>query len=159
MIRRGGLPRPPALRPEMARVILGPMGNLISVLRARGVDKAFPLLDLDFVELFEKLQTGANAHAYDQHEWIIGSDPGLGSIVNAVPCRDMLEELAWEEWFRKDGKTRHHVLSLKRPARWDDVFVAPEHDEVHPEVTFGRTWYVIEDPDMRPLLLRGRWRV
>ena len=88
----------------------------------------------------------------------MGRDPGLGSIVNAVPHKDMLEELLWEEWFRKDGKTRHHVLSLKRPNRYDEVFVAPEHDEVHPEVVFGRTWYIIEDPDMRPVLLRGRGR-
>jgi hypothetical protein len=135
------------------------MANLITTLRARGVDKVLPLLELDFSELFEKLQTNANAHAYDQHDWIIGRDPGLGSIVNAVPRRDMIEELLWEEWFRKDGKTRHHVLSLKRPNRYDDVFVAPEHDEVHPEVTFGRTWYMIEDPDMRPVLLRVRGRV
>ncbi len=135
------------------------MANLITMLRARGVDKVLPLLELDFSELFEKLQTNANAHAYDQHDWIIGRDPGLGSIVNAVPRGDMIEELLWEEWFRKDGKTRHHVLSLKRPNRYDDVFVAPEHDEVHPEVTFGRTWYMIEDPDMRPVLLRVRGRI
>ncbi len=134
------------------------MANLIDTLKARGVAQAFPLLQLDFSELFEKRFTRGNARVYDHHEWIVRDAPPLGRIVHAVPRKSLLEELIWEEWFRKDGKTYHHVLTLKRPPRYDDVFIAPEHDEIHPEVTLGRTWYVVNDLDMSPVLLRGRWR-
>jgi hypothetical protein len=134
------------------------MANLIDTLKARGVEKAFPFLQLDFSELFGKRITRGNARVYEQHEWVVNEIPVLGHVVNAVPRKAMLEELLWEEWFRKDGKTYHHVLTLKRPARYDDVFVAPEHDDIHPAVTLGRTWYVVNDPDMSPVLLRGRWR-
>jgi hypothetical protein len=134
------------------------MANLIDTLRARGVAQAFPFLQLDFSELFEKRFTRGNARVYDHHDWIVRNVPALGRIVNAVPKKSVLEELIWEEWFRKDGKTYHHILTLKRPPRYDDVFVAPEHDDVHPEVTLGRTWYVVNDLDMSPVLLRGRPR-
>jgi hypothetical protein len=134
------------------------MANLIDTLKARGVAKAFPLLQLDFTELFEKKFNKRNGRAYEHHEWFVRDVPTLGHMVNAVPRKSMLEELIWEEWFRKDGTTYHHVLTLKRPPRYDDVFVAPEHDEIHPEVTMGRTWYVVNDLDMSPVLLRGRWR-
>jgi hypothetical protein len=132
------------------------MGNLIRTLKNCGVDKAFPLLQLDFSDLFEKRLTSGNARAYDQHEWVVRDVPVLGFVVNAVPRKNFLEELFWEEWFRRDGTTHHHLLTLKRPPRYDDVFVAPEHDDIHPEASFGRTWYVVEDPDMCPVLLRGR---
>jgi len=149
---------PRVLTPGRPARYTGAMANLIDTLKARGVAQAFPLLQLDFSELFEKRFSRGNARVYDQHEWIVRDVPALGRIVNAVPKKSMLEELIWEEWFRKDGKTYHHILTLKRPARYDDVFVAPEHDEVHPEVTLGRTWYVVNDLDMSPVLLRGRWR-
>ena len=150
--------RPDVLRGGAPRAILSSMANLITTLRARGVEKAFPLLQLDFFELIERLLTRGNARAYSHHEWVVRNVHPLGCIVNAVPRREMLEELLWEEWFRKDGKTRHHILSLKRPSRFDEVYVAPEHDDIHPEGTFGRTWYVVDDPDMTPMLLRGRGR-
>jgi hypothetical protein len=131
------------------------MGNLIRTLKNCGVDKAFPLLQLDFSDLFEKRLTSGNARVYDQHEWIVRDVPVLGCVVNAVPRKTRIEDLFWEEWFRRDGRTLHHLLTLKRPARYDDVFVAPEHDDIHPEASFGRTWYVVNDPDMCPVLLRG----
>jgi hypothetical protein len=146
------------LTPERSARYTGDMANLIDTLKARGVAQAFPLLQLDFSELFERRYTRGNARVYDHHEWVVRDVPVLGRIVNEVPKKPMLEELIWEEWFRKDGKTYHHILTLKRPPRYDDVFVAPEHDDVHPEITLGRTWYVVNDLDMSPVLLRGRSR-
>ena len=54
------------------------MANLIDTLKARGVAQAFPLLQLDFSELFEKRFTRGNARVYDHHEWIVRDVPALG---------------------------------------------------------------------------------
>ncbi|HEY9594516.1 MAG TPA: hypothetical protein VHE79_08560 [Spirochaetia bacterium] len=130
------------------------MSTLLKTLRESGVDRAFGLLGLDFKELFESRIARAPAGAYADHEWIVRNVPVFGWVVNAVPRKSRMEELFWEEWFSKDGKRYHHVLYLHRPERWDEVFVAPEHDDIHPEPVLGRTWYVIDERDMTPLLMR-----
>jgi hypothetical protein len=130
------------------------MANLIGRLKTRGVDTAFAAFQLDFSELLVKRVTRATARAYEHHDWVVLDDPLLGRVVNAVPRKAMIEELHWEQWCRKDGTTHHRILSLARPSRWDDVFIAPDHDDAHPPAVFGRTWYMVEDPDMCPLLLR-----
>jgi hypothetical protein len=134
------------------------MANFIASLTVCGVRDALSMLKLDFAELFERRLDQGNRHAYDQHLWSVKEVPGYGRVVNAAPRRTHREELPWEEWFRKEGKTHHRVLTLRRPPRWDDVFVAPEHDDVHPSSTFGRTWYIVDDPDMTPLFLRRHGR-
>ncbi|HYW85737.1 MAG TPA: hypothetical protein VFB30_20965, partial [Spirochaetia bacterium] len=88
------------LTPERSPRYTADMANLIDTLKARGVAQAFPLLQLDFSELFEKRCTRGNARVYDHHEWIVRDVPALGRIVNAVPKKSVLEELIWEEWFR-----------------------------------------------------------
>jgi hypothetical protein len=130
------------------------MANLIDVLKARGVDKAFAALRLDMGELFQKRLTKGTTHAYDHHEWEVHEDPVRGPVVSAVPQKAMIEELAWEEWLSVDGSARHRILSLKRPSRYDDVFVAPDQDATRPRAVLGRTWYIVNDPDLSPLLLR-----
>jgi hypothetical protein len=35
------------------------------------------------------------------------------------------------------------------------IIGAPEHDDIHPEQVLGKTWYVIDDKDLGPVLLRG----
>jgi hypothetical protein len=77
-------------------------------------------------------------------------------VINAIPPSELQDHLFWEEWYlqKERGEIHHHVLSLWRPQSFNEVFRAPEFDEIHPEECFGRLWYVIEDPDKRPWLLR-----
>jgi hypothetical protein len=130
------------------------MANLNDTLKARGVDKALVSFRTDLMDLFQKYITRGTIHSYDHHEWEVREDPLRGQVVNAVPRKAMIEELPWEEWLSKDGKVHHRVLSLKRPSRYDDVFVAPDQDDTRPTAVLGRTWYVVNDPDLSPLLLR-----
>jgi len=130
------------------------MANLIDTLKARGVDTALSHLRLDLVELVQKRLTRGTTHAYDHHDWEVHEDPQRGRVVSAVPRKAKIEELPWEEWLAKDGKAHHRILTLKRPSRYDDVFVAPDQDDTRPSAVLGRTWYVVNDPDLSPLLLR-----
>lgn len=114
------------------------------------LQRAFAGLGLDFHALFPS--TGP----YSEHEWLAKNVPRFGTIINAVPAEAQLSGLPWEEWYLLEGRRRHHVLYLKKPPKYDEIFEAPGHDEVHPRRTLGRKWYVIEDPDMSPVLLRSR---
>ncbi len=133
---------------------MGHVQQLVDILKKQGVDRAFVQLGLDFYDLFESRITARTAGAYADHNWVVKNVPGQGWIVNAVPRPARLRDLFWEEWFRKDGVHYHHVLHLARPARFDEVFAAPEHDDIHPEITLGKSWYVIDEKDMTPVLLR-----
>ncbi len=129
------------------------MSTLIEVLKANRIDTVLPELKLDFDRMFGgSVQVDPNP--YRDHEWVVRNVPVFGYVVNAVPRPERIQDLFWEEWFRKDGKTFHHILFLKKPERWDEIFVAPERDDIHPPATLGRTWYVVDDPDMSPVLLR-----
>ena len=129
------------------------MSDLVSLLRSRGVDRAMAVIGLDFAALFGKVM-GEPLNPYACHDWLVKDAPGLGPVVNAVPWTERLDDSFWEEWFQRDGVKFHHILTLRKPPHWDEVFEAPARDDVHPPVTLGRTWYVVEDPDMRPVLLR-----
>jgi hypothetical protein len=113
------------------------------------LERAFAGLGLDFRALFPT--TGP----YEAHEWLVKTVAGIGTIINAVPPDPQLRNLPWEEWYIREGKLHHHVLYLKKPPRHDEIFEAPKHDEVHPPRALGKAWYVIEDPDMSPVLLRA----
>jgi len=130
------------------------MGNLIDTLKARGVEGALTHVRLDLLDLVRKRLSRVTTHAYDHHEWEVRDDPQRGRVVSAVPHKAMIEDLPWEEWLGKDGKAHHRILTLKRPSRYDDVFVAPDQDDMRPAAVLGRTWYVVYDPDLCPLLLR-----
>jgi hypothetical protein len=113
------------------------------------LERAFAGLGLDFPTLFPT--TGP----YEAHEWIVKDVAGFGTVLNAVPPDSKLRSLPWEEWYIHQGKRHHHVLYVEKPPRHDEIFRAPDHDEVHPPRTLGKSWYVIDDPDMRPVLLRA----
>jgi hypothetical protein len=130
------------------------MESLISYLRGSNIDRVFIDLGLDFDRLFPPEKMGAGYTPYDGYEWIVKKVPRFNTIVNAVPPEDRLEELPWEEWYMYEHSTRHHVLYLQKPPRYDEIFEAPENDDVHPIRTLGKRWYVIDDRDMSPVLLR-----
>jgi len=107
---------------------------------------------LDFRTLFP------DTKLYEGHEWLVKTIPRVGLIVNAVPPEAQFRSLPWEEWYKLEGRLHHHVLYLKEPPKYNEIFQAPDHDEVHPPRTLGKNWYVIEDSDMSPVLLRPALR-
>ncbi len=113
------------------------------------LERAFAGLGLEFRALFP------DPRPYQAHEWLVKAVAGFGTIINAVPPDRKLRSLPWEEWYLRERTLHHHVLYLKKPPKHDEIFQAPDHDEVHPPRTLGKSWYVIEDPDMRPVLLRA----
>jgi hypothetical protein len=128
--------------------------DLHSYLKEQGIDHNFQELGLDLFSLFPEQSRQAVTGQYGQHEWLVKRVPKYGTIINAVPPDDKIDELPWEEWYQLDGKNYHHVLYLSEPDSYDEIFQAPEADDVHPPRTLGRKWYVVDDPDMSPALLR-----
>ncbi|MEE9306883.1 MAG: hypothetical protein V3V57_05065 [Spirochaetia bacterium] len=130
------------------------MADLISMLREQGIDEDFETLGLHFNSLFPTDRIAEKGNPYQSYEWLAKTVPRFGTVINAVPPEEQMKELPWEEWYTLEGVNHHHVLYLKEPATYDELFEAPDADEVHPPRTLGRNWYVIDDPDMSPVLLR-----
>ena len=128
------------------------MNDLIAILKKAGVDSACKEIGISFEKVF---QTGLSINPYQEHIWYINKNPKV-VVFNAVPTEDKQDRLFWEEWFRmRDENTfHHHVLTRWRPKYYDEIYEAPEHDDIHPETTFGKKWYIINDFDMTPWLLR-----
>lgn len=119
---------------------------------ASGVDAAMERIGLDFKKLFGDASLFA-CDPYRDHMWLVKENDEF-LVVNAIPARENLDRLFWEEWYLNNDEVHHHVLTVWRPGTYDEVFHAPQSDGIHPEPCFGSTWYVIEDPDMTPWLLR-----
>ncbi|MBI9108946.1 MAG: hypothetical protein JEZ04_19540 [Spirochaetales bacterium] len=127
------------------------MIKLTQYLASLGADNYFDEMKLSINELF--LSDSIEINPYREHNWELRKAGGF-TVVNAIPDADKQDRLFWEEWYVKDDEVHHHILSLYKPAKYDEVFVCPAKDDIHPALSFGKTWYVIEDPDMKPLLLR-----
>ncbi|MBD3308353.1 hypothetical protein GF339_18090 [candidate division KSB3 bacterium] len=130
------------------------MHALLTILKEKQVDKAFDVIGIDFDACFTQKLGENDPNPYQDHEWVVKVVPVFGHVVNAVPRAEKLQELFWEEWFTKDGIIYHHILYLQQPEHYDEIFEAPDHDDIHPERTLGKTWYVIDDQDVSPVLLR-----
>jgi hypothetical protein len=119
-------------------------------MQTESLERAFAALGLDFRAL------SPTTEACEAHEWIVKTIPRVGLIISAVvPPEVKMRSLPWEEWYKLEGRLHHHVLYLKKPTRYDEIFEAPDHDDVHPPRTLGKNWYVIDDPDMSAALLRA----
>jgi len=128
------------------------VNDLQKELTAIGVEKTFLRMGLDFETLFsdsKKLQE----NPYRNHHWVVKENEEY-LVVNAIPSKEVKDHIFWEEWYLHAGEVHHHVLSLWEPCAYQEVFQAPERDDIHPPQCFGSRWFVIEDADMRPLLLR-----
>ena len=73
--------------------------------------------------------------------------------VNAIPSEEDLDHLFWEEWHTRDGQVHHQILTRWQPIRYDGIFHAPPRDEEPPQATAAKRWFVVDDDDMRPVLL------
>ena len=130
------------------------MEGFISKLYRKGVEKAFRTIGLDFHLLFPESLDETLGRVYGEYEWIVRDVPGYGTVINAVPPDKLLHSQPWEEWYIQENAAHHHVLYLEKPDHYDEVFDAPDHDDIHPHRTLGRCWWVIDDPDYSPLLTR-----
>lgn len=137
------------------------MDELIKELKGKGVDRAFEEIGIDITRILPSATPGkvfsGEINPYGEYQWLVRREvPRLGTVVNAVPPDERLEELPWEEWFRLEERVRHHVLYFREPAYYDDIFEAPGRDDIHPPRTLGKRWYVVDDPDMSLVLLRAQ---
>lgn len=130
------------------------MEGLISKLYRKGVEKAFRTIGLDFRLLFPESLDDMLGRVYGEYEWIVRDVPGYGAVINAVPPDQLLHSQPWEEWYKHENAVHHHVLYLEKPDHYDEVFDAPDQDDIHPYRTLGRRWWVIDDPDPSPLFTR-----
>jgi len=128
------------------------MNNLISTLEKKGVKSACNKIGLDFQKLFAN---DLNYNSYKEHIWYVNNHSKV-IVFSAVPPENKQDRLFWEEWYRmrEEKEYHHHVLTRWRPKYYDEIYNAPEHDDIHPEPIFRKKWYVVDDPDMSPWLLR-----
>ena len=110
---------------------------------------------LDFEKLFPEKIREKVTKMYGKHEWIVKNVPRFDTIINAVPSQEKIKEHPWEEWYVLENQIHHHVLYLIEPSSYDEIFNAPDFDDIHPPRTLGKSWYVINDKDMNPVLLRS----
>ncbi len=134
------------------------MNEIISLLQAEGIDKECTALGFDIREVFT-FQDGtdepAERNPYKGYEWVVRKNvPKIGTIINAVPPDEKMNELPWEEWFVLNGEKIHHVLYLKQLLHYDEIFEAHHQDGIHPDRTIGKRWYVLYDTNMQAALLQ-----
>ena len=130
------------------------MKDLYALFREKNIDRAFQELGLNWKSLFPEKKNQKASELYGNHEWLVKKIPQFGTIINAVPPDEKIRKNPWEEWYVLEKIIHHHVLHLDKPASYDEVFNAPDHDDIHPSRTLGKKWYVIDDKDMSPVLLR-----
>lgn len=130
------------------------MNQLRERLKAVKAKETFEKIGLDYKELFADLDTLDN-DPYRNHTWVI-KDSDVFLVVNAIPEDRDQDHLFWEEWYlQKDvNEIHHHILTLFEPETYHEIYQAPEEDTIHPFQCFGKKWFVVEDPNMIPILLR-----
>jgi hypothetical protein len=130
------------------------MEGLISKLLRKGVGNAFQSIGLDFRLLFPQSRNEVLDREYGSYEWIVRNVPGYGTVINAVPPDELLDSRPWEEWYKHENVVHHHVLYRNKPDAYDEIFDAPDHDDIHPQRTLGNRWWVVDDPDPSLLFTR-----
>lgn len=112
---------------------------------------AFKELELshDLIRHFSEIKS-----YYTDWKWTIRKCDEFPIIINALPPVEEMEKYFWEEWYKQDNKVYHHILSLTEPDSYDQIFEAPQTDDIHPPEIMGKKWYVVEDKDMSLFLIR-----
>lgn len=130
------------------------MNGLPQRLSESGAIKAFEQIGLDARKLFDGLEA-CKMDPYRNHMWVV-MDSSTFLVVNAIPEEGDQDHLFWEEWYlqKEVGEIHHHILTLFEPASYDEIFQAPEQDDIHPPQCFSKRWYVVEDLNMNALLAR-----
>ena len=128
------------------------MSGLLSQLQHAEVAETMKRFGFKMEDIFPGIDE-LKDNPYRKHTWIVKENHGY-LVVNAIPEKEDQDHLFWEEWYAHAGEVHHHILSLWKPHMYHEIFSAPDSDDIHPSQCFSRNWYVVEDEDMRSLLLR-----
>ena len=128
------------------------MSDLVTHLQQAEVLKTMKRFGFEQEDIFPGI-TELTANPYRNHTWIVKENHGY-LVVNAIPEQKDQDYLFWEEWYSYKDEVHHHILSLWKPHTHHEIFKAPATDDIHPAQCFSQVWYVVEDHDMRSLLLR-----
>lgn len=127
------------------------MSDFEQMLRKAGIDTAADAIGLDF-SLYTKL---GMAERYQEHHWSVIQHPLVGAVINAVPRLENPGLVPWEEWFRRDGELRHHILYTVKQLESTDTWQGEPNDLLHPSQVLGPLWYVQNDSDSTPVRFRS----
>jgi hypothetical protein len=128
------------------------MDVLETVLQRENVIGTLGRLGLSVDEVFPGLAS-LGGNPYRHHRWMVKENHGY-LVINAIPEEADQDHLFWEEWYSFEQEVHHHILTLYKPFMHHEIYQAPAGDDLHPPQCFSKKWYVVEDPDMRALLLR-----
>lgn len=116
----------------------------------------------DIISAFKELELNHNLNnqsagiksSYSGWKWTVRKCDEFPIIINAIPPVEEMEKYFWEEWYMQDKKVHHHILYLIEPDSYDQIFEAPQTDDIHPPEIMSKKWYVLEDQDMSLFLTR-----
>jgi hypothetical protein len=84
-------------------------------------------------------------------EWLPHSQAPEG-LIHLYPIVRPKSKITWEEWFIKPDGLHHHVLRNYEHPEATNTWMGDDVD--HPQQVCNIPWYYINDPDLRPVVLR-----
>jgi hypothetical protein len=120
-----------------------------------GADDLLAAINVDFEKEFldSLAHSSAGSDPYSAYEWVIFKHHAIRpGVLHAVPLAVSEEPTLWEEWFLVDNETHHH--ELRNHPHPGEEHQWRGHDDEHPAVVLDVQWHYINDPDLRPYLLR-----
>ena len=129
--------------------------KLLEQLDKDGILDALRRIDFPVEEMFSNLNENSDM-LYSSYSWeksvcqIDCVDEHY--VINAIP-KDF-SKLAWEEWYKSNGKLVHHILCEKKWAECTDETFIPADDVNHPSAIVDKKWFYFEDEDIRPYFAR-----
>jgi len=115
------------------------LGEVAAVFEELGLDVSVAMEDL--------------FKSYEGWKWTLMRHEVFSVILNILPGSGVSAKHFWEEWYIQSGSVHHHILTLDEPETFDEIFVCPESDDIHPPEVWGKTWYVQNRTSMEPLLV------
>jgi len=110
--------------------------------------KMFSLLGVSLRTVFPDPQE--NLALYHGHTWKMVNHKHE-PCVHAIPQGDQFVDSFWEQWFlTSEGEVVHRVLFNEEPLLpyHDTLVLTFDRDEVHPSVSLGHLWYVMENTSL-----------
>ena len=120
-----------------------------------GTDELLAAIKVDFEKEFLGALKASSAASdpYAAYEWVIFKHHAIQpGVLHAAPLSVTSEPTLWEEWFFVDEEMHHH--ELRNHPHPGEEHQWKGHDDEHPEVVLDVQWHYINDPDLRPFLLR-----
>ena len=122
---------------------------------AIGADELLAAIQVDFEKEFlgSLAASSAESDPYAEYEWVIFKHHAIQpGVLHAAPLSVTQAPTLWEEWFFVDNEMHHH--ELRNHPHPGEEHQWKGHDDEHPAVVLDVQWHYINDPDLRPFLLR-----